>query len=130
MNDSDGQLPHPAIRVAAMPSDANPSGDIFGGWILGQMDIAGGIIAALKAKGRVVTVGVEAMSFHLPVFIGDLVSCYGDVERIGRTSISIRVETWVRRREGGERVKVTEGVFTYVALDSRRKPRLIKADDD
>jgi acyl-CoA thioesterase YciA len=124
MNDAT-PLPHgePAIRVMAMPADANPSGDVFGGWVLSQMDVAGGIVAALRAKGRVVTVAVEAMQFHLPVFVGDLVSCYGEVVRVGNTSIAVRVETWARRRRTGERVKVTEGVFTYCHIGDDRRPR-------
>src|SRR5579885_2426155 len=93
----------PLIRVTAMPADANPNGDIFGGWLLAQMDLAGGNAAAQRAKGRVATVAVTAMTFHLPVFIGDEVSCYATIEKTGRTSIAIRVETWVRRRDGNER---------------------------
>lgn len=112
----------PAIRVMAMPADANPSGDIFGGWIMSQMDIAGGIVAALRARGRVVTVAVEAMQFHLPVFVGDLVSCYGAIRKTGRSSVAVHVETWVRRRRTGERVKVTEGTYTYVHIGDDRKP--------
>lgn len=106
-----------------MPADANPNGDIFGGWLLAQMDLAGGSAAKQRAKGRVVTVGLERMEFHLPVFIGDEVSCYATIHRIGRTSITVSVETWARRGEGNERVKVTEGLFTYVAIDADRRPR-------
>ena len=119
------QMPgrEPALRTIAMPADANPSGDIFGGWILAQMDLAAGNAAMQRAQGRVVTVALEGMTFHLPVFIGDEVSCYADIRRIGRTSMTIHVETWVRRRDGGSRLKVTEGVFTYVAIDENRRPR-------
>ena len=113
----------PALRTVAMPADANPNGDIFGGWVLGQMDIAGGIVAARRAQGRVATVAVTAMSFHLPVFVGDEVSCYCTIERIGRTSIAIKVEAWSRRAFGAETVKVTEGLFTYVAIGPDRRPR-------
>jgi acyl-CoA thioesterase YciA len=114
------------LRTVAMPADANPNGDIFGGWVLSQMDIAGGIVAAERAKGRVATIAVTAMTFHLPVFIGDLVTCFCDIEKIGRTSICVRVETWARRRDG-EEVKVTEGLFTYVAIGENRRPRPVDA---
>lgn len=113
----------PALRAIAMPADANPNGDIFGGWLLAQMDLAGGNVAKQRAKGRVATVGLERMAFHLPVFVGDEVSCYAAIQRIGRTSITVAVETWVRRGDGDERLKVTQGLFTYVAIDSGRKPR-------
>jgi acyl-CoA thioesterase YciA len=113
----------PALRAIAMPADANPNGDIFGGWLLSQMDLAGGNVAKLRAKGRVATVGLERMTFHLPVFIGDEVSCYAVIQKIGRSSITISVETWVRRGDGGARVKVTQGVFTYVAIGTDRRPR-------
>jgi acyl-CoA thioesterase YciA len=113
----------PALRAIAMPADANPNGDIFGGWLLAQMDLAGGNVAKQRAKGRVATVGLERMAFHLPVFIGDEVSCYAMIERIGRTSIAVLVETWVRRGDGNERFKVTQGLFTYVAIDEKRRPR-------
>jgi acyl-CoA thioesterase YciA len=111
------------VRTLAMPADANPSGDIFGGWLMSQMDIAGGIAANARALGRVATVAVEGMEFHLPVDVGDLVSCYADIVRIGRTSMTIRVETFVLRHETGETLKVTEGTFTYVALDPEGRPR-------
>ncbi len=113
----------PALRAIAMPADANPNGDIFGGWLLAQMDLAGGSAAKQRARGRVATVAVEAMTFHLPVFIGDEVSCYCDIKRVGRTSLTIHVEAWCRRGDGGERVKVREGTFTYVAIDTNRRPR-------
>lgn len=106
-----------------MPADANPNGDIFGGWLLSQMDLAGGAVAKHVARGRVATVAITAMTFHLPVFVGDEVSCYGEVVKIGRTSIMVRIETWVRRGLSDERVKVTEGLFTYVAIDGDRRPR-------
>jgi acyl-CoA thioesterase YciA len=118
----------PALRAIAMPADANPNGDIFGGWLLSQMDLAGGAVAKHHAHGRVVTVAITAMTFHLPVFVGDEVSCYGDVVKTGRTSMTIRVETWVRRGLSDERVKVTEGLFTYVAIDADRRPRPLTSD--
>ena len=112
-------------RTVAMPSDANPAGDIFGGWLLSQMDVAGGIIAHRIAQGRAATVAVDAMKFHQPVFVGDVLCCYAAVARIGRTSIAVKVEAWAERRNSTLRVKVTEGVFTYVAIDADRKPRAI-----
>ena len=118
----------PAVRTLAMPADTNPSGDIFGGWIMAQMDIAGGIVAGQRAQGRVATVAVNAMEFHQPVYVGDLASCYADVTRVGRSSITVRVETIVRRRRTGESVKVTEGTFVYVALDADGKPRPVPAE--
>ena len=118
----------PAVRTLAMPADANASGDIFGGWLLSQMDIAGGIAAHDLARGRVVTVAVEAMEFHLPVYVGDLVSCYAEVTRVGRTSITVHVETEARRRDTGETIKVTEGIFVYVALDENGRPQPVKGD--
>lgn len=118
----------PALRTIAMPADANPNGDIFGGWLLAQMDLAGGTVAVRRAGGRVATVGVEAMTFHKPVYIGDEVSCFATVERVGRTSIRVRIDTWVQRHRTGEAVKVTEGVFTYVAMGDDRKPREVPAD--
>jgi acyl-CoA thioesterase YciA len=112
-----------SLRAIAMPADANPNGDIFGGWLLSQMDLGGGNVASQRAKGRVATVAITAMTFHLPVFVGDEVSCHCAIERVGRTSITIHVESWVRRRDGGEVVKVTEGTFTYVAIGLDRRPR-------
>lgn len=113
----------PALRTIAMPADANANGDIFGGWVLSQMDLAGGSLAVQRARGRVATVAVTGMTFHLPVFVGDEVSCYGRVIKVGRTSITVHIESWARRHRGGERVKVTEGTFTYVAIGEDRKPR-------
>ena len=117
----------PAIRTIAMPADANASGDIFGGWMMSQMDMAGGVAAVRRAKGRVVTVAVEAMTFHQPVLVGDLVSCYAEVTRVGRTSLSVRIDAWVERRIGGAAERVTSGTFTYVAVDEARKPRPVPA---
>jgi len=115
----------PALRAIAMPADANPSGDIFGGWLLAQMDLAGGTIAAERARGRVATVAIEGMVFHKPVHIGDRVSCYTQIVRVGRTSITVRVEAWRQSHHGGEPTRVTHGVFTYVAIDGNRRPRTV-----
>jgi acyl-CoA thioesterase YciA len=115
----------PALRTIAMPADANANGDIFGGWVLSQMDLAGGSLAVQRARGRVATVAVTGMKFHLPVFIGDEVSCYGTIAKVGRTSITVHIESWARRHRTGERVKVTEGTFTYVAIGDDRKPRRV-----
>jgi len=113
----------PALRTIAMPADANANGDIFGGWVLAQMDLAGGSTAYRRARGRVATVAITGMTFHLPVFVGDQVSCYAEVTKIGRTSITVHVESWARRYSTGEAVKVTEGTFTFVAIGPDRKPR-------
>jgi acyl-CoA thioesterase YciA len=113
----------PAIRTVAMPADTNFSGDIFGGWLLAQMDMAAGGVAAQRARGRVATVAVTGMTFHQPVMVGDVVSCYGEVTKVGRTSIAVHVETWVKRGLSNERIKVTEGLFTFVAIGDDRRPR-------
>lgn len=115
------------IRTVAMPADTNPNGDIFGGWVLSQMDIAGGVAAHQRARGRVATVAVDSMTFHRPVFIGDVLCCYTHIERVGRTSMTIKIEAWALRREPGPRVLVTEGVYTYVAIDTERRPRPVDA---
>jgi acyl-CoA thioesterase YciA len=123
--DRPGSLPQcePALRAIAMPADANPSGDIFGGWVLSQMDLAGGTAATRRARGRVATVAITGMTFHLPVLIGDEVSCYAEIVKIGRSSLTVRVESWARRGASDEHIKVTEGIFTYVAIDPDRRPR-------
>jgi acyl-CoA thioesterase YciA len=113
----------PAIRAVPMPADANQNGDIFGGWVLAQMDIAGGLAAARRARGRVATVAITAMSFHQPVLVGDEVSFYSEVARVGRSSIAVKIEAWVRRGLSEERIKVTEGLFTFVAIGPDRRPR-------
>ncbi|MBI2520055.1 MAG: acyl-CoA thioesterase [Bdellovibrio sp.] len=109
-----------------MPGDTNPNGDIFGGWVLSQMDIAGGIITKKLAGSKTVTVAVDAMTFHLPVLVGDVLGCYVEVIKIGRTSITVKVEAWADREFSSSRVKVTEGLFTYVAIDATRRPISIK----
>jgi acyl-CoA thioesterase YciA len=110
------------IRTIAMPKDTNPSGDIFGGWIMSQMDLGSGIVALKTAKTRVVTVAMDGMSFLQPVRVGDRVACYAWVEKIGRTSMRIPVEVWVERYMTGEQVRVTEAVFTYVAIGADGRP--------
>jgi acyl-CoA thioesterase YciA len=113
----------PAVRTLAMPADTNPSGDIFGGWVIAQMDLAAGIVAGRRAQGRVATVALDGLSFHLPVRVGDLVSCHASVVRVGRSSMTIKVETYVLRYMTHEEVKVTEGHFTMVAIDAEGRPR-------
>ena len=112
----------PTLRAIAMPADANPHGDIFGGWLLSQMDLAGGTVATRRARGRTVTVAITAMTFHRPVFIGDEVTCYAQIVKVGNTSITVKVESWVRRGIGQEQIEVTEGIFTYVAVGEDRRP--------
>lgn len=124
----------PALRTLAMPADTNSAGDIFGGWLMAQMDLAAGTYASQVARGRVATVAIEAMSFHAPVLVGDLVSCYCELRHVGRTSLSVHVQTWVRRfrsvDEDGiiDEIKVTEGVFTFVALDASGAKRALPED--
>ena len=116
----------PAIRVAAMPADTNSAGTIFGGWIMSQVDVAGSIAALERARGRVVTVAVNSFEFHQPVFPGDLISCYSEVIKVGRTSITVKVEVYAQRNPGKlKTIKVTEAELTFVALDENRKPRNI-----
>ncbi|MCB2107359.1 MAG: acyl-CoA thioesterase [Rhodobacteraceae bacterium] len=115
-----------SLRVLAMPADTNPAGHIFGGWAVGQMDMAGAMHAASITETRVVTVAIDSMKFHKPVNVGDEVSCYTNIERIGRTSIALRIQMWVRRERHGDPVHVTDGVFIYVALDENGKPTEIK----
>lgn len=118
------------LQVVPMPADSNANGDIFGGWALSQMDIAGAILAVEVSRGRVVTVAVDAMKFLKPVAIGDLMTIYGDVVKIGKTSIAVKLETYVRRRldPRGEPIKVTEGIYTYVATDKDGNPRVFQKD--
>jgi acyl-CoA thioesterase YciA len=116
------------IRTIAMPADTNPAGDIFGGWVMSQMDLAGAIAAVEQVKGRVVTVAVEAMTFIAPVKVGDILCVYSRVERIGNTSITIALEAWVRRNRLDDRQKVTEARFVFVSLDENGKKRPIPKD--
>jgi acyl-CoA thioesterase YciA len=118
----------PVVRTIAMPSDTNPAGDIFGGWLMGQMDLAAGNVAARRARGRCATISVEAMTFHSPVFVGDEVSIYAWIVRVGRTSLRIQVEVWRRERESEATRKVTEGLFTFVAIGADRRPRPIPSE--
>ena len=116
----------PAIRVVAMPADANAYGDIFGGWLLSLMDNGAGLTAARRAKGRAVTVAIDAMVFHSPVKVGDEVSVYAEVEHVGRTSLTIAVEAWRRERHREKPIKVTEAKFTFVAVDEQGRPRAVE----
>lgn len=119
----------PTLRVTPMPADANQHGDIFGGWIMSQVDIAGGIVAAARARGRVGTVAVNAFQFHQPVFIGDVLSIYADILKVGNSSITVFVEVFAQRNpENIETVKVTEATLTYVAVGLDRKPRPVPAE--
>jgi acyl-CoA thioesterase YciA len=115
----------PLVRVIAMPADANPNGDIFGGWLLSQMDLAGGSLAAQRARGRCATVAVDGMVFHEPVFVGDEVSCYGELVKTGRSSMTVRIEAWRRNLASDDVRKVTEATFTYVAIGENRRPRAL-----
>ena len=120
----------PVLRVTPMPADANQHGDIFGGWIMSQVDIAGGIEAAARARGRVGTVAVNSFQFHQPVFIGDVLSIYADVLKVGRTSITVFVEVYAQRNpENIETVKVTEATLTYVAVGIDRRPRPVPPEN-
>jgi acyl-CoA thioesterase YciA len=116
------------IRTLAMPADTNQNGDIFGGWLLGQMDLAGGIFASKAAKSRTVTVAIEAMNFRKPVYVGDVVSVHANVVRIGRTSITVHLEAWVLRRRESQSILVTDGNFTYVAIDDQGNARAVNGD--
>jgi acyl-CoA thioesterase YciA len=121
----------PVLRVVAMPADANPHGDVFGGWIMSQVDSAGGILAARRANGRVATVAVTSFVFKQPVFVGDLVSVYGAIVQTGRTSITVDVSVYTdRSRLKSEIVKVTEATLVYVATDEQRRPRILPSLED
>lgn len=117
------------IRTLAMPADTNQNGDIFGGWLLSQMDLAGGVFASKIAKSRTVTVAIEAMNFRKPVFVGDLVSVHGTLVRVGKTSITIHLEAWVLRRKEMQSILVTDGNFTYVSIDDQGHPQVVKPGD-
>lgn len=115
----------PTIRVTAMPGDANPYGDIFGGWLMGQMDLAAGSVASRHSGGRAVTIAAEGMKFHAPVLVGDEVSVYATLVHVGNTSMTIEVEAWRRARHMEDATKVTQARFVFVATDKDRKPRTV-----
>ncbi len=117
----------PVLRVVPGPSDINANGHIFGGWVLSQMDIAGGIAASRRARGAVATVAIERMEFIAPINLRDLISVYAKVERVGRSSMVVRIEVVATRDRGASEVKVTEGLFTFVALDENHRPRAVDA---
>ncbi|WP_341988769.1 acyl-CoA thioesterase [Azorhizobium sp. AG788] len=125
MHPPSSQMPNdaPVIRTIAMPADTNPSGDIFGGWLMSQMDLAAGNVAARRARGRAATVAVEAITFLSPVSVGDEVSLFATLLTVGRTSMRIEVEAWRRARESEDTRKVTEAIFTFVAIDSNGQAR-------
>lgn len=116
----------PILRVVPRPGDINSNGHIFGGWVLSQMDIAAGIVAAREAQGAVATVAIQAMEFIAPILLHDIISVYAGIEKVGRTSIAIRIEVIAERDRGAEEVKVTEGLFTFVALDENHRPRPVR----
>ncbi len=116
------------VRISAMPGDTNANGDIFGGWVLSRMDQAGGMAAVERARGRAVTIAVEAMTFIRPVRVGDVLEVFTDIESIGRTSMKIHIEAWVRRYKTHDQEKVTDATFTFVAIDDAGKPRPIPAE--
>ncbi|QLB18717.1 acyl-CoA thioester hydrolase YciA [Mannheimia granulomatis] len=120
------------LRTLAMPSDTNANGDIFGGWIMSQMDLGGAILAKELAKGRVVTVSVDKMIFHMPISVGDVVCCYGTLIHVGRSSMQVKVEVFIKQVYEGarERFRVTEALFTYVAIDKDGKPRAVPRENN
>jgi len=138
MNDKKQPQGTLATQTIAMPADTNSNGDIFGGWLLSQMDLAGAVMAKRTAKGRITTIAIDSMVFHKPVKVGDVVSCYADLIKIGKTSMTIKVEAWTIRSATGEANSeatseesedlqhVTEGIFTYVAINDKGKPRAVK----
>lgn len=117
----------PILRVVPGPGDINANGHIFGGWVLSQMDIAGGIVAARRSNGPVATVAIERMEFIQPIHLRDLISVFATVERVGRTSMGVRIEVIAHRDRGKTEVKVTEGLFTFVALDESHRPRAVES---
>src|SRR6202165_74691 len=139
MTDSQAAHPPPTAKAVpggalsipplAMPADTNQNGDIFGGWLLSQMDIGGGIFASKIAKSRTVTVAIDAMNFRKPVFVGDVVSVHANLVRVGKTSVTVHLEAWVLRRKEMHSILVTDGNFTYVAIDDRGQPQAIKQDE-
>lgn len=118
----------PVLRVVPGPTDINANGHIFGGWVLSQMDIAAGIVASRRARGSVATVAIQAMEFIAPIHLRDVISVYAKVEKVGRTSMAVRIEVIAHRDLGATEVKVTEGVFTFVALDANHRPRAVDSD--
>lgn len=132
MSQTIDQAPTPsgelALQTSPMPKDTNANGDIFGGWLVSQMDIAGGIAAARVAKGRVATVAIDRMSFMIPVKVGSIVSCYTEILNVGRSSITVQIEVWMEDIMTNEKQKVTEGIFVFVALDSSGKTRVVDQD--
>ena len=116
------------IRTLAMPADTNANGDIFGGWLLSQMDLGGGVFASKVAQSRTVTVAIEAMNFRKAVYVGDLVSVYANLVRVGRTSVTLHIEAWVLRRKEVLSILVTDGNFTYVSIDDQGHPQAIRRD--
>src|SRR3954454_311167 len=116
------------IRTLAMPADTNANGDIFGGWLLGQMDLGGGVFASKIAKSRTVTVAIEAMNFRKAVYVGDLVSVYANLVRVGRTSITVHLEAWVVRNREMHSILVTDGTFTYVSIHDDGRPQPVRPD--
>jgi len=137
MTEERDRLPErpPTLRMLAAPTDTNAAGDIFGGWIMAQVDIAGAVAAYRRARGRVVTVAVNAFQFHHPVFVGDLVSFYAEVERVGTTSLTVAVAVFAERDRGVQHPehicqRVTEATLTYVAVDDQRRKRVVPAEAD
>ena len=128
-SDESGPRGDLCTRTLAMPADTNANGDIFGGWLLSQMDIAGGVAASKIAKSRTVTVSIEAMNFRKPVYVGDLVSVHANLVRIGRTSMTIHLEAWVLRRKEMKSILVTDGNFTYVSIDEQGHPQPIQKNE-
>jgi acyl-CoA thioesterase YciA len=123
---SPAAMREPILRVVPRPADINANGHIFGGWVLSQMDIAAGIVASRESDGAVATVAIDAMEFTAPILLHDLISVYAEIERIGRTSMRIRIQVIASRNRGKDQVKVTEGLFTFVALDENSRPRPVK----
>ena len=118
-----------SLQTIAMPSDTNWNGDIFGGWLVSQMDLAGSVAARRRSNGRITTIAIDAMVFHHPVHIGDVITCYTSIEHVGNTSMKIRIEVWEEDCPGTNVRKYTEGVFTYVAIDANGKPRPVPRDE-